>query len=105
MNKNTLNLQGGAFFSADESITIEPLLSPLAFTLMNATGSKIVDRQLKVDSSGKYHMVMLTDSSNQTVWAMIPVDYPCKWSDNKCWVLLKPEASTMSEDDYNNLPA
>lgn len=103
--KNTLNLMGDAFLSADAGVELYPLPTEgIAVSLMSAKGSKIVDKNLMLAGDGKYYVAQLTTPKGEICWAMIPTTYTqLKWDNNICWALLKPIPTVMSASDFHAL--
>ena len=105
MENNNLNLMNNAFLSADMGIELPALPADgLAIKLMSARGSKLADKQLMTSKAGEHYMAQLTTPAGATCFAMVPIDYPeLKWNGNNCWVLLRPEPTTMSATDFHNM--
>jgi len=99
---NIVNCQSGVFLSADTSVTIIPLPAEgMAIKLFNKAGTKMADKVLAVDSSGKYHRALLTSPNGGDVWINIPVDHKnIKWSNNIAYALVLPEKEVLTADEY-----
>ena len=101
---NTINLMNNCFISADEAVSLEAITAPIAVRLMNATATKLADKQLKTVGNNAYYVSSITTSVGETQWVMIPVDHPqIKWVNNQAWALIKPQAETMNQQDWDAL--